>query len=156
MRLQISQGGIGRGFDEQTADQQGQVVFEKLRAAQPYTVSVASSKGFGVGMASMLPKAGEEVTVQVTLPRAESFVAGEVVEDDLKPVAGIEVELNSAASGHHRVKTDENGRFRFEDVVAGDRVSVFVRQGQVLHSAEDVNVTAGKDDVVIMLPTAQR
>ena len=52
---------------------------------------------------------------------------GVVVDVDGNPQPFVEVELSSDHSGYPTVRTDNQGRFRFERLVEGDKVFVYTR-----------------------------
>lgn len=153
LTLWVRSGNIASEVQEQTAGADGTAVFRKLTSTMQYEVH-SQGGGYGVGNMKVEVKAGGEVEVRMTVPKAQSFVAGQVLDSEGRPVADYQVEFGSDKSGQRMINTDADGRFRFDDVVAGDRVFVFARKGEKSIRAEDAK--AGKDDVVIIVPADKK
>jgi len=80
-------------------------------------------------------------------------LAGQVVDDAFRPVAGAEVHARSRRFGAQRtmVRSEEDGRFRFDGLVDG-RYSVWARAP--FHSSFRLDARAGSADLALVLKRA--
>jgi len=136
-----SRAGYGQG--SVTTDPSGGYTIAKLMPGYRYSIRV-SARGFGDGNADqLLPKPGETLpAANITLIRADSFVAGRVIDSHGFPLANARVTLD--VSDQISVSTDKQGKFRIEGVAPGD-VVIQVKAGDEWMSSR---VTAGKDNII--------
>ncbi|MCW3097196.1 MAG: Peroxiredoxin [Chthonomonadaceae bacterium] len=99
-------------------DGQGHFLFSELYPDMRYSVS-AEAKGYGTqGSQVVQYKPGEKGEVPpLQLPRAESVLAGRVVDENGDPVAKQTVRLQGQANPSQEATTDAQGRFRFAALV---------------------------------------
>ena len=64
---------------------------------------------------------------EIRMEKANSFVAGRVINLKNQPVAGAKVECQGNDTGRQTMTTGADGRFRFEDVVP-ETLSISVRK----------------------------
>jgi len=87
-----------------------------------YNISVTGPAGSGTGVArydDFSVKPGAVLAMpQAILPRAERTVSGRFIDEQGEPVAGLEFNVWSPRTRSQQLRTDEDGRFRIQDVVA--------------------------------------
>ncbi len=110
--------GVGMGNVNVTTDAQGHYVFQALYPDARYSV-VAEAAGYGTQGSSVTQyKPGERGSVPaLLLPRADSFVAGRIVDENGDPVAKQIVNLEGRTNKFQQAVTDAQGHFRFDGVV---------------------------------------
>lgn len=153
--LIVTRGSFGIGSPPQATDAQGRYRFRDKPIDERYSVS-AHAKGYGEADAKLFIEPGDTNDAPpLKLPRADSFVAGKVVDADGKPVAGVKVYL--ATNQRPEQTTDASGAFRFDGVVPGKPASIYVlRPGEDM-PAGTINTKPGSSNVVIKLrPSAPR
>jgi hypothetical protein len=138
---------MGMGTGNQTTGADGTFIFKELYPDTRYTVSVRL-KGYGTGQATLKLEAGKQIeSPPIVLAKADSFVGGMVVDATGEPVPDVEVMLMGGRSEQQNVRTDMMGRFRFDGVVAGDTLSLYMRTGDSFTRPE--RVPAGNDSIVL-------
>lgn len=88
----------------------------------------------------------------IMLVKADSFVGGIVLDSNGQPVEGLEAYLIGEKTGTRYARTDINGRFRIDGVVAGEQVSVSVDDRRGVPQT----AVAGTDNVVLNLKPEAR
>jgi thiol-disulfide isomerase/thioredoxin/uncharacterized GH25 family protein len=150
----------GRGNVSTRTDAEGRFTFTGLYPDSRFSVS-AEAAGYGVqGTEIAQYKPGDKVVLPaIQLPRADSFVAGRVVDDNGDPIARQSVRLQGRNNKYQEAITDARGRFRFEAVVnepltlylyddgtgfsprktamAGDKEVIIVRKSRSLPGVHD-------------------
>ena len=142
----------GMGNVNTTTDAQGHFAFTDLYPDARYSIS-AEAAGFG-NQASQVTqyKPGEKAEVTIpSLPRADSFVVGRVVDDNGDPVARQSVRLQGRASKYQEVITDAQGRFRFEGVV-NEPLTLYLYDDKGFSLPK--KAVAGDKDVIIVHKSA--
>ena len=86
----------------------------------------------------------ESGLLEVVLRDAPGFVAGRVIGENGKPIAGRRVVLGSLCRPSAICSTDKNGEFRIGDLVPGREVTIHVQEYQ--------KVKVATDDLVITVP----
>jgi hypothetical protein len=84
------------------------------------------------------------------LHKADSFIAGRLLDQDGKPAPGIRISL-SPSLPPRTVTTDADGRFRFDNIVPGQPLSLRVSSDGLMASSQ---VTAPAEDVTLTLRPA--
>ena len=144
----------GIGGHATSTDAEGRFVLDDLWTDYSYTVS-ATAPGFGQSDSERLKlKPGEARDLgEVKMPRADSFVAGRVVDEAGEPVAGASLNLQGIGTPFKETTSDAQGHFRFEDVVSGDPALSLGAGvgGNFERSAHKENVKSGRDDIVLIL-----
>ena len=108
----------GMGNVHATTDVQGRFAFPNLYPDARYSIG-AEASGYGSRNSSVTqyqPGATGQIAA-FQLPRADSFVAGRVVDESGDPVAKQSVRLQGETNKYQETITDGQGRFRFEGVV---------------------------------------
>lgn len=115
----------------------------------PYIV-YASAKGFGKVQQHLEP---EYDTNHLELPDfvlkpADSVIAGQVVNDEDKPVSGVNVNLNGEGQPDGNVTTDSKGRFQFKVCKGEIRLYAYPQNGG---ASAQATVEAGDTNIVMNL-----
>lgn len=115
----------------------------------PYIV-YASSKDFGKVQQHLEP---EYDTNHLELPDfvlkpADSVIAGQVVNDEDKPVSGVNVNLNGEGQPDGNVTTDSKGRFQFKVCKGEIRLYAYPQNGG---ASAQATVEAGDTNIVMNL-----
>ena len=136
----------GSQFDEKPirTDAQGRFEATAMPPGRKYSLD-ATAKGYGSANENILEDAE---TNRIELPPcvlkvADLKVAGEVVDADEKPVARANVHMYGQGQPNGSVRTDDKGRFRFEEVCEGSvQLSVSSQRayGNARAEAGDTNV----------------
>ncbi len=100
------------------SDGQGRFQLSDLYPDMRYSVS-AEAKGYGTQSSAVVQyKPGEKgETPALQLPRADSVLAGRVVDENGDPLAKQTVRMQGLATPSQEATTDAQGRFRFTGVV---------------------------------------
>ena len=139
-------GSFGMGIEKKQTDSDGTCVFKELYPDEKYWAE-ATAPGYGHVYKNLSLSPGEQADVDpIKLPKADATITGTVVDETGKPVADIQVETNSSASGNQKATTDVFGQFKLENLVPGDKVLVFMR-GSKLHSTQ--SVLAGTEGITL-------
>jgi len=135
---------MGLNQDPVTTDNTGNFTLPQLLPGYRYGVQV-TAKGFGDGSADQLvPKPGESLSADnIMLKRADSYVAGHVVDSHGFPLANAQVSLGY--NDQTTVTTDKQGKFRIDGVAPGDAI-VQVKAGD---EWMNMQLPTGKDNNVI-------
>ena len=109
---------MGMGNVRTTSDAQGHYAFDGLYPDSRYSVS-AEAGGYGTcsSEVTQYKPGSSNPLAALLLPRADSFVAGRVVDENGDPVAKQTVNLQGRANKFQQVITDAQGHFRFDGVV---------------------------------------
>ena len=127
-----------------STDSSGAYVLARLQPGYRYSLQFTAN-GYGSGtLDQIIPKPGEMIVADsVALKRADSFVAGHVVNSHGFPLENAHVSINGDQV--KQVMTDKQGKFRIDGVAPGD-VFIQVKAGD---EWMDAQLTAGKDTNVI-------
>jgi hypothetical protein len=131
---------------QQTTGPDGTCLFTALESDFGYQIR-AYAKGFGLITAPVTVDKGKQSETTITLPKAESFVSGVVLDTNGAPMADKRVALRSTLSAPQTVRTDITGHFRMDGIVAGDKVAIGVSEEDQFGTIS--NVLAGTDNVVV-------
>ena len=126
VELMLRAGNMSSPLDAQPsrADAQGRFEIKCLPPEAQYTLS-ASAKGYGRSQQQVESDTGTnrlELAPFALMP-ADRVIAGQVLDDNDKPVAGMNVQLNGQNQPSGSVTTDHQGRFRFQ--VCEGQISLF-------------------------------
>lgn len=147
-------GSFGLGIDSQTTGPDGTVTFKSLTPDSQYNIQ-ASAKGFGVAETALKLEPGKQFETSITLDKADSFIAGMVLNEAGDPMIDVQVETTGGRGGRQVTKTDVNGRFRLENIVPSDSPYVYVRHGDQMSSPQ--RIPAATDNAIINFkPAATR
>ena len=127
----------------------GRFEIPALPPARKYGVYV-SAPGYGqkyLDAGSADSEAGRLELEAVELRPADRQLAGQVVDAEDKPVAGVYVNLNGDGQPNGNVRTDRQGRFRFDQVCEGP--AQLSANGQ--NSYGNIQAEAGDTNVVLRL-----
>lgn len=145
-------GSFGIGTEPRPTDANGRYSFDDLPVDGRYSVS-AYGKGYGEAQANVRLRLGPvNEAPALKLARADSFVAGKVVDADGKPVAGVTVYLMINRGERPEAITDQTGAFRFDGVVAGKQVTVYTMSANGKSIGGQANAKPGTSDTVLTLP----
>ena len=135
-------------------DAQGRYAFDALFADSRYSLSSAAP-GYGAGQTKAAEfKPGEKGEMEpMRLRRADSFIAGRVVDDNGDPVARHTVVVQGLATETREILTDAGGRFRFDGLV-NELLTLYLREdnGMTQHLKR---VQAGQNDVILVWKPAR-
>ena len=119
--LWFKAGNTFQSLDEQLrpADTQGRYEITGLPAGAQFIV-YASGKGYGKTQQNVEPDTGtnRQELSPLVLRLANLVIAGQVLKDDDKPAAGVNVFLNGEGQPDGNTTSDSQGRFHFQ-VCAG-------------------------------------
>jgi hypothetical protein len=139
---------FGLGIDTRASDADGIVRFDPLFPDMKYSVS-AKKRGWGEEFSRTIrTAAGREAEVVIKLPRASGSVSGVVVDVNGKPLPFTEVSYSSNSSGNVDLRSDRDGRFRFDGLVEGDRIFVYTRGKDTVE--HHVETTTGDQNVRVV------
>lgn len=141
---------IGRPIRRTTTDAQGQFTLTGLWPDRRYSV-IATAAGHGQQRSALLEdlQAGATRALEpLVLPQADRFVAGHVVDEAGKPLAGISVSIGGPETPPRFQTTDRQGRFRFAGVVE-EEVTLQVKEDGDRWQRQ--RVPAGTPDAVLVL-----
>jgi len=123
VQLHLWSGNTGSSFDNKplTTDAQGRFEFKALPADRRYGLW-ATAKGYGSANANIQP--GDADTNRIELPPcvlqvADRKLAGQVLDAEDKPVAGVQVHVSGQGQPNASLQTDDRGRFAFNQVCEG-------------------------------------
>lgn len=135
----------GSDVDSVQTDAQGRYVFGPAYGDFPYMVRVEAA-GYGSKYSDRFQAAGGKSldVPALVIPKADSFVAGTVVDPQGHPVPAAEVTDSEVPDG--RAVTDARGRFRINGV-PGPKAIVQVQAPE--NRFASIQVAAGREDVVI-------
>jgi len=147
IRLMLKSGNSYDSLNSQSvvADAQGRYEIKCLPPDAQYLVS-ASAKGHGQKQQQVQadPDTNRVELAPLVLKPANHILAGQVVNEDDKPVAGAYVNLNGDDQPQGNVTTDSKGRFHFQ--VCEGSMQLFANSqngngyGQAQAQADDTNV----------------
>ena len=110
----------GNGYNQldqqlQPTDAQGRYEIKCLPVDGQYMV-YASAKGYGKSQQTVESNSdtNRQELSPLVLQRADLVIAGQVVKDDDKPAAGVNVNLNGEGQPDGYMTTDSKGRFHFQ------------------------------------------
>jgi protocatechuate 3,4-dioxygenase beta subunit len=154
IRLYLWSGNSGSQFDEKPirADAQGRFEITALPPGRKYSLD-ATAKGYGSANQSIQENADtNRVDLEPCVLRvADRKLAGEVVDTDEKPVARASVYMYGQGQPNGSVRTDDKGRFKFDEVCEG-MVQVSASSQRAYGNAR---ADAGETNVVIRLGVNQ-
>ncbi len=141
---------MGAGGETVSTDADGRYAFSSLWPDARYSVD-ASLEGYGDAQSSLTPvKPGDNRELPaLTLPRADSFVAGRVVDAQGDPQASVTVGVNGPHTSYKNAVTDADGHFRIDGLVAADALDLWVTLDT--RRADKRHVKAGVSDFVLVL-----
>jgi len=139
------QSNMGTDVDTAKTDARGVYLFGPSYGGFPYTVRVEAT-GYGNKYSDRIQSVGgtSPDIPALAVSRADSFVAGAVVDPQGRPVAAAEVTDSEVPDGH--AVTDARGRFRINGV-PGPKAIVQVQAPEDRYAS--IQVDAGNEDVVI-------
>jgi hypothetical protein len=145
---------MGSQFDNNPirTDAQGRFEISALPPGRKYSLD-ATAKGYGSANESIQEDA-ETNRIELepcVLNVADHKLAGEVVDADEKPVARANVSMYGQGQPNGSVRTDDKGRFKFDEVCEGS-VQLFANSQRANGSAQ---AQAGDTNVVIRLGVNQ-
>jgi hypothetical protein len=148
------QGGII--FDQRKTGPDGSCIFRRVDPDMTYQVYVYAS-GFANTQVKVSIQPGKQVDAPpIVLAKADSFVAGMVVDEAGNPMADMQVNMSSGGFGTVG-RTDAMGHFRFAAIVPGTAVTVSAMFDDRTPGATLRNVPAGSDNLIITVhPPATR
>ena len=154
VRVYLWSGNSGSQFDNTPirTDAQGRYEITAMPPGRKYSLD-ATAKGYGSANQSIQEDA-ETNRIELAacvLKVADHKLAGEVVDADDKPVARANVFLNGQGQPNGSVRTDEKGRFKFDEVCEGP-AQLFA---SIRSSYGNVRAEAGDTNVVIRLGVNQ-
>ena len=129
-------------------DAKGAFAFASLWTDCRYSLSV-SATGYGKKSPPQLElQPGEKrVLPVITLKKADSFIAGKVVDKDGAPVNGAQIWVFGQESGQSQAAAAADGKFRIENLVKGDQVSVGANTTDGRNAW--TTTTAGQENIVL-------
>lgn len=137
--------GSGMYIAEITTGEDGGYAISGLFPDLQYSI-VAYARGYGPQDVQRMKVAQRVELPPLKLPVADSFVAGQIVDESGKPVLGANIEITQ--SGYdHRTTTDAQGRFRLDSLPKGE-ISVYISLGQAYLNHR---LTAGEANAVLVL-----
>ena len=137
-------------------DAQGRFEVKALPRAQHYSLT-ASAPGYGQSYRDLPADETSGPRIDLggfDLPVADRRIAGIVVDDDEKPVAGASVSSQGSQSDPQprlNARTDSKGRFAFDHVVAGSIQLSANSQRDNSYSYGNVSAESGDTNIVIQL-----
>jgi hypothetical protein len=154
VRVYLWSGNSGSQFDNTPirTDAQGRYEITAMPPGRKYSLD-ATAKGYGSANQSIQEDA-ETNRIELAacvLKVADHKLAGEVVDADDKPVARANVFLNGQGQPNGSVRTDEKGRFKFDEVCEGP-AQLFA---SIRSSYGNARAEAGDTNVVIRLGVNQ-
>jgi peroxiredoxin len=143
-----------RGWPDGNAatDESGRYDFSDALSGIEYSVT-ATAEGYGQDSSERLTlDEGESRELpDLVLIVADQVIEGTVVDEDGNPVAGVNINCHSRATGSRQTTTDDKGRFRLENLV-DENIQIWAFQyrpeGQLQGQARAM---AGDTDVEIVL-----
>jgi hypothetical protein len=140
-------GDTGLGGEPHRTDANGRYSFDDLTVDAQYSID-AVIKGYGQASENVPLKPGVSTeAAPLKLAKADSFIAGQVIDAAGHPVAGAKVGLMIDIGTPPETLTDATGHFRFDGLVAGKMVTVYTIERPAF-----VQAKAGTADVVLKLP----
>jgi hypothetical protein len=135
--------------NQRTTGDDGTWLYENLEPDRPTTI-IASANGYGRASAPVALEARKRSEVTVTLKKADSFLAGMVVDDRGNALPGLHLMAMSQSNQSERkdAVTDEAGRFRFTNFMSGDTILIFFMDDPN-PLARSQRFISGHDDVLI-------
>jgi hypothetical protein len=147
LRLTTDNGYIG----EKPASADGVGVFRSLAPDMRYTIRVRG-KGFGAAQIQTKLEPGQHVAAEpIVLPKADSFITGTLVNEQGEPVPEVTIRANAERSQPSAGRTDINGFFRIDNLVAGDTVSLDTTDSHARGSASASGTQAGATEIILTL-----
>jgi RNA polymerase sigma factor (sigma-70 family) len=149
----ISGGGMVAGV--RRTNSAGVAVLKPLYPDLKYEIWVSSSE-YATERTKLRVTPGEQIEVgPVRLARADSHLAGQVVDAQGNPLAGITVScVDEIRSFYTSTRTDADGHFRFDHVVPGQMRRVFIEQDRK-RIGENQQLTAPTDSALLVMPTTR-
>jgi protocatechuate 3,4-dioxygenase beta subunit len=149
VNIQIRTGGVSESLDNETAvaDSQGRFEIKGLAGDARYMV-FATRTGYGRGLQNV--EADSDTNRMELLPfvlkLAGQIVAGQVVNDQDKPLSGVNVSNYGDDQPGGSVTTDSKGRFQFKVCEGQIQINANSQEGYA-----QVNAQAGQTNIVITL-----
>jgi protocatechuate 3,4-dioxygenase beta subunit len=154
VRVYLWSGNSGSQFDEKPirTDSQGRFEITAMPPGRKYSLD-ATAKGYGSANQNIQEDADtNRVELEPCVLRvADRKLAGEVVDTDEKPVARANVFMYGQGQPNGSVRTDDKGRFKFDEVCEGS-VQVSASSQRAYGNAR---AEAGDTNVVIRLGVNQ-
>lgn len=155
VNLYLWSGNSGDSFTDKPikGDAQGKFEVQALPPGRRYSVHV-TAKGYGSGDSQIQEVDADSKRLDLptfTLNIADRKLAGQVVDADDKPVTGAWVHMYGRGQPNNSMRTDQDGRFRFEEVCEGRLQLSASTQG----SYGNVSAEAGDTNVVLKLGVNQ-
>jgi RNA polymerase sigma factor (sigma-70 family) len=142
----------GYPVDKRTTDADGWCFFKGLAPDTRHSAHVWNAKGFGTGQVDLRLEPGKQSDYRIDMVRADSFVGGIVLDEKGQPLPEIELTISGGRTPWQKTKTDGAGRFRFENVVAGEEVQLYARDNDA--GEPPTKAQAGREDVAIFFRRA--
>lgn len=123
LQLHLWSGSMGSSFDNKplTTDAQGRFEFKALPPDRRYSLW-ATAKGYGSVNANIQPGDADTNRIELApcvLQVADRKLAGQVLDAEDKPVARVQVHMSGQGQPNDSMKTDDQGRFAFNQVCEG-------------------------------------
>ena len=148
-----------RGWQDEsvTADEEGRYEFASAASGVQYAVT-ATAEGYGQDKSERFSvNEGEKYEVRdLVLLDADQVIEGRVVDEDGNPVAGVNVNCHSRATGSRNTNTDEEGNFRLTNLVDEDVTIWAFHSGPEGSVQGQVRAMAGDTEVEIVLGQQQQ
>lgn len=165
VRVTLSMAGQSRQIPPAITDKTGHYKFTALWPGKEFSLE-ATADGYGIarsnGMEQLTGKAN--TAGELLLNKIDSYIAGKVVDEHGKPLAGMSIYLNSQLMPYTEQATDAEGCFRFA-AISGEKVSLTVNTpgGETTETIGGIplsNVTKeitvnGQADVVMVVKTGK-
>ena len=151
--VQIGVGGTLSSDSQWLTDSAGRHVIERLPVDGNYNLWIEAD-GYGVSQAPVKPltPGQQNIADPVVLIKADKLIAGQVVDKDGKPKAGIKLEINRYDTGYRTTTTDTTGHFQFH-VVPGATPVIWLRN----ENGENLRgrlATAGEENLKLVYDPA--
>jgi len=153
--LYLFSGNSGDSFTDKPikGDAQGKFEVRALPPGRRYSVH-ATAKGYGSGDSQIQEVDADSKRLDLptfTLNVADRKLAGQVVDAEDKPVTGAWVNMYGRGQPNSSIRTDDQGRFRFEEVCEG-RIQV---SASAQNAYGSVSAEAGDTNVLLKLGVNQ-
>ena len=138
--------------EQAMTDKKGKFEIKAIPAGNKYDLSV-KAKGYGIKIIEQIDTdhvANNQLDMgNLTLALANLSISGVVVDDNDKPVAGVNVNTYTQSQPYRRANTDKDGRFVFEGICAGKILILAGKLGTELHGS--IYADGGMTDIKIVI-----
>lgn len=139
-------------LEQAMTDKEGKFEIKAIPAGNKYDLSV-KTEGYGIKIIEQIDTdhvANNQLDMgNLTLALANLSISGVVVDDNDKPVAGVNVNTYTQSQPYRRANTDKDGRFVFEGVCAGKILILASKLGTELHGS--IYADGGMTDIKIVI-----